>query len=652
MSTTSQENNVNPSETAVAVSEKPAGWIRWSGVITVLALVSIVVGGGYVLGSWGLKNQLEKTASEAWGAQVDIGSIGLSLSPLAIEVRELAITDPDQPMQNLLNIERIHLAVNLYHLVVGRFVMEEVDISGLALNQPRKTSGEIVRKQAEKPVEKPKQQDQSKSFMPSFDLPKAEDVLARETLQTVEQANKVEQELKQLEQEWAQAQANLPTEASIRAYQQELETLFKGPFKDLADIQQRHKRLVELQKQISADQKAIETAHKVLNDGIKQVRQDVTYLQKLPNEDLQRLLSTYSLDQSGLANVTYLLFGEKVQQPLQMALDWYQKAQPLLAWLAEYQQEQAAAKAVKPARAFGEYVQFVEFDPQPDFIIKQLRFNGALDWGRIEADVKDINFDHAQSLKPVRFVIQAQPNSRDMPLVFKGFSSALEGDQVLTRADITWPSYVVKDWLVSDNDSLPLSLKSAMTDISGQINLFGLSRSDSYLDLNYRQVEFDLSASKSADVKRYIAPAFKDIDQFSVNTRLTGRLTSPTVDIGSDLDRKLSQAFDAVYQQQLKVFKQDLERQLNAKLDAVKAPIESELKRLGVDQNKLSEQQKQLQAWLSEDADGKAKKAQTDLQKQLNDQANQRLKEEKKKAEAEAKKRLEQELKRNLKLPF
>ena len=191
-----------------------------------------------------------------------------------------------------------------------------------------------------------------------------------------------------------------------------------------------------------------------------------------------------------------------------------------------------------------------------------------------------------------------------------------------------------------------------MTDISGQINLFGLSRSDSYLDLNYRQVEFDLSASKSADVKRYIASAFKDIDQFSVNTRLTGRLTSPTVDIGSDLDRKLSQAFDAVYQQQLKVFKQDLERQLNAKLDEVKAPIESELKRLGVDQNKLSEQQKQLQAWLSEDADGKAKKAQTDLQKQLNDQANQRLKEEKKKAEAEAKKRLEQELKRNLKLPF
>ena len=444
MSTTSQENNVNPSENAVEVSEKPAGWIRWSGVITVLALIGIVVGGGYVLGSWGLKNQLEKTASEAWGAQVDIGSIGLSLSPLAIEVRGLAITDPDQPMQNLLNIERIHLAVNLYHLVVGRFVMEEVDMSGLALNQPRKTSGEIVRKQAEKPVEEPKQQDQTKSFMPSFDLPKAEDVLARETLQTVEQANKVEQEIKQLEQEWAQAQANLPTEASIRAYRQELEMLFKGPFKDLADIQQRHKRLVELQKQISADQKAIETAHKVLNDGIKQVRQDVTYLQKLPNEDLQRLLSTYSLDQSGLANVTYLLFGEKVQQPLQTALDWYQKAQPLLAWLAEYQQEQAAAKAVKPARAFGEYVQFVEFDPQPDFMIKQLRFNGALDWGRIEADVKDINFDHAQSLKPVRFVIQAQPNSRDMPLVFKGFSSALEGDQVLTRADITWPSYVVK----------------------------------------------------------------------------------------------------------------------------------------------------------------------------------------------------------------
>lgn len=683
-------------------NKKPKGWIRWSGLITFLLIAGLVIGLIYLIGSWTLKNKLENIASEAWGAKVEISSIGFGLNPIGLKVDGLALTDTEQPMQNLIEIEKIRFTVNLYHAVVGRFVMEDVALNGLKLNQPRRTSGALPKavEKTAKPEEKTPTKDstptetqtaasstesvsvadsgskkavesendnkpEESKKLPSMAMPDASEILAREKLETVEHAKQIEQRLSQVQQEWQEIEKNLPTAEKLASYQTELEALFSGSIKNINELSTKQKSLQEIEKRWQQDQAIINKAQTFIRENSSQISADIALLQKLPDQDLQRLLSSYSLDESGLKNITYLLFGESVQEKMELALDWYRKAQPLLAWIKEYRAEQAAkAKASPPKPRFeGEWVEFEEYDPQPKFMIKRVSFDGEIDWGQVKAKMWDVNFDHKNSKKPVRFALFAQPKTQQTGLVLEGESSAVATEQVITQGHAKWQDFKVDDWWMVKTKDLAINLAKADVQVASDFQLIDLQRIESQMILNYENVKFDLSDSDSNEVKTYMSPAFDDVDHFKVNAGFNGKVLAPGLSAHSDLDAKLAKGFKRVFNQQVAQFKRDLQAQLNAKLNEVKAPLDKELKRLGLDLNSLDDQQKMLQN-LESQADKQVKQVENEItgrieaeKKKLEQQAQQRLAEEqkkleqqKKKAEADAKKRLENELRKRL--PF
>ena len=651
--------------------DKPKGWIRWSGVIGLTLIAGLVAGFVYLSSSWLLKNKVEQLASEAWGAKVEIDQLGFSFNPLGLELQYLAVTDPEQPMQNLFVIDEITLSLNLYHLVVGRFVVEDMRLTGLSLNQPRQTSGELSAKAAptqaqqvaEAKAKKAKADDESGFKLPSLAMPSADEVLARESLQTTEQANKLDALAKSTEAEWAEIEKTLPSQQKLNQYQADIDRLFAGSIRDLNDLKQRQQQLAQLQQNWLTDKLAIEKAKQFINTRSSELSQGVRQLERLPNQDLQRLMATYSMDESGLSNMSYLLFGESVQQKLELAMDWYRKAQPMIAWIEAYRAESKAAAQAKPERLTGEDIVFVEYDPQPKFMIKRIDFSGQLDWGQIGAQVRDLNFDHQTSQKPVRFALQAQPPSQQTGLVIEGQSTNLNADRVVTTANAFWPDYQVTDWWLTRADVLPVRIKQAQNQFSAQAKLDGLSRLDLTLLLDYQNVDFDLSSSSSRDVKRYIAPAFADISRFNVKAGLEGRLLSPRLHASSDLDNQLSAAFNLVFQQEIARFKTSLEQSLKAELEKLKKPIEARLAQYQLDQLQVTDIETRFKA-LEQNALAQTKEAEAELQKRLDDevkrverevrekieQQQRQVEQEKKKAEQEARQKLEQELRRRL--PF
>lgn len=629
---------------------KPKGWIRWSGVISVLVLVGLVVGLGYVMSSWALKSKIESVASNAWGAKVDIEDLSFSFDPVGVDLTGVKLTDPEQPMQNLVELKQIRLSVNLYHLVVKRFVVEDLVISGLALNQPRETSGELskpLKPELESSATQKPEKSSSDFKLPSVAMPDAKEVIARERLDTVDQAKRLEELANSTEKEWAKIEASLPTAKSLARYETELKAIFENSVKDLNDLQQRQQRLKALQKDWQADQAAIQQAQDFIQNRSSEISQGLGQLEKLPNQDLQRLLSSYSMDESGLSNLTYLLFGESLQQKLQLALDWHRKAQPLIKWIEEYRAESAAEKALaeqaKKPRSLGENIAFKEFDPQPKFMIKRIDFDGDIDWGNITAKVRDVNFDQTFSRKPIRFNLQALPTTQKTALVLDGYSSTLETDSVLTSVQADWSDYQVNQWWMAKTDVLPVQLAKAKANLKGQLALTGLSQLDANLNIHYQDALFDLSQTNSDQVTRYLAPAFADIDQFKVDASLNGRIMSPKIEASSDLDNQLSAAFKQVFQQEVEAFKQQLKTQLQVRLEELKQPIEAELRRLNIDESALDDQEKALQA-IQDGAQNRLKQAESELQA--------RLDAEKKRLENEAKQKIEDELRKRIKLPF
>ncbi|MBD3821230.1 MAG: TIGR03545 family protein, partial [Thiotrichales bacterium] len=196
----------NTEEVSAPKQNKPKGWIRWSGLVTFLVLVGVVFAMTYLALTMVLKSQLEKYASQAWGAEISIDRLDFSFLPLGVSLNGIDVTDPKKPMQNLVTIGHLGASLNLYQLVVGRTVIEDMSLQHLAFNQPRMTSGALKQtadKTSEKSAAKPADAKASSGFeMPNMLVPNPQDILARQSFKTTAQAEKINAQLKQLNDKW------------------------------------------------------------------------------------------------------------------------------------------------------------------------------------------------------------------------------------------------------------------------------------------------------------------------------------------------------------------------------------------------------------------------------------------------------------------
>ncbi|WFE69215.1 TIGR03545 family protein [Thiomicrospira sp. R3] len=657
-----EEPTVNKTKKTPKSPKSPKGWIRWSGIVLLIVILGGLFALGYLLSSLMLKNKVENLASQAWGAKVEIQQLGFSFNPLGIRIEKLAVTDPEQPMQNLFVIDDITLTVNLYHLVVKRFVVEDLRLQGLALDVPRKTSGALPLKPIKPVLEEGREG--GVFNLPSVNLPGIDEILARERLETLALASALKDQSEQAAEQWKAIEQRLPREEQLKQYKIDIDRLFDGSVRDLEDLKQRQEALKTLQQRWVQDKLAIRDAQNFVRNQTRDLRQGMGDLVDMPRQDVNRIMATYSFDEEGLSNITYLLFGETVQEKLDLALDWYRKAQPLIAWVEQYRADQAKAqppKSTKPPRSQGETIAFVEFDPQPKFMIKRIDFDGKLNWGDLVAHVRDVNFDHAFSQKPVRFNVSARPQTQANPLILEGQSTNLGSQRVITQVKANWADYQIKDWRLSDSSRLPIKITEAQNQFSAEASFEGVRRMDVALIFDYQNTRFDLSEATSRDVQRYMAPAFESINAFKVEAGLSGRIYAPRFSASSDLDRHLTSGFKQVFQQELAQLKQDLEQKLRAELAVYQASLEQRVIALGVDEEKVREvaahindieayaqaQAKEAEQALRQRARDELDKVEAAAREKL-DQERAKLEAEKKQAEEEAKKKLEQELRQRL----
>ncbi|MDX1795792.1 MAG: TIGR03545 family protein [Hydrogenovibrio sp.] len=610
-------------------STPPKGWIRWSGLVTFAALVAAVVAISYLSVTLLLKNQLEHYASQAWGAKVEIGDIDLGIFPIRVGVSNLRVTDPDKPMENLFQVGHIGASLNFYHWVVGRTVIDNLRLEKLAFNQPRKTSGALkkVKKTAAEQAAEAKKKPGMKLEMPSFVVPKPEEVLARQNLKTPEKAEAIKQQLSELDQQWSSLQKQLPSQQMINDFQQRFNQITQGDFKNPAEIQAKQKEFEALQKEVSQKMAVVEKSRDLFQSKLPKLQKDVAELKRLPAQDLKNLQQAYSFDQKGVSNLTYMLYGPKVQHYVDQANYWYQKAKPfidkisakLAASKAEKQQQQAK-------RLAGQNIAFKEYDPEPSFIIKHLSLSTQIDWGKLTLNARNVNFTQASSHMPITYQAEVQPASQPSALKVTGESNWVQPGKGFNLAKIEWPNYQIKDWALAKDDNLPIWMNQAKADVAGVIRLGQNADITGDMKLAYHDVDFDLSRTKSKDVKRYLAPIFSEIRQFTVNSDISGSLMAPSIGAKSDLDRHLSSAFNKVIEKEVAKAKADLTKQFNAMVAQQLGPVNQQLAGLLGDQNQLNKGYNGLDKILSGNSDAFAKEAQEKLQKQMEDKAKSEVK--------------------------
>lgn len=595
-------------------------WIRWSGLAGFVVVTGLLVAFFMLAAAPLIKSSIEHFGSQAAGAQVSVDDVALNFSPLGVTLTGLQVADSEQPMENLLQFEQAVAELELAPLLLGKGIVRDLSVTDLRFNTARQVSGALP--QTEEPEQEvaiiEENAAQEESPLALTELPSAEEILAREPLRTESAGNQLQQHFSQHQQAVDETLAQVPDDQALAAYQQQLQTLLSGDIKSLQDFNQRKQKLEQLKKQFKQDKAAVAAAKQAISQARTDIAASLTELKNAPSADLQHIKSKYRFDAGGAANISGLLFGEQAAEWAEKALYWYGKLKPYLA----SDEASGETEERQTQRAGGRFVHFPSDNPWPEFLIRRAQLSAPALGGFMQIEATDITHQPALLGRPARVVIQGQQLTAidDLNLEAVLDHRRQPGKDTLTMA--------IKDWQLQ-----PVDLGIAGTQLSSaRVQLQGLAvlaAGQLQAQADAQVVDAQFEGQGKTQFAKEMTRALAGINRFDVQASANGKLTSPKVKLGSDLDKQLNAAFQQRLKEKQTELENKLQAQLNEKVQSYLGDYSDELTQLNQLDGSLDDKSQQLQQMASRKLDSyedKQKQRAKQKQQQLKDKAKDKLK--------------------------
>ncbi len=130
-------------------------FIRFKGLVAFVIIIVVFGIFWFFFVDGIVKRLIQKYGTQAVGARVEVGAADLSLFPVGLKLEHLEVTDPDSPMKNAVEINRISLSLEPSSLFRRKIIVKEMLVDGIQLQTPRKTSGAIRGKKKPEKAQEP-----------------------------------------------------------------------------------------------------------------------------------------------------------------------------------------------------------------------------------------------------------------------------------------------------------------------------------------------------------------------------------------------------------------------------------------------------------------------------------------------------------------
>jgi len=558
--------------------------IRWGGLITFVVLTAIVIAAALFSGMV-LKPVLESKFTEMNGAKVDIDAVNISYSPFALEINNIQITDPSEPMINTAQIEQVRLLLSFGRILMGQLVIDDASIIGVRVETPRDESGQITETAAQ---ESSDAAEEEASFdVPGFDFPDIDELLAKNPLQSEILLDKLNKYLTEIDGQWKTTKDGLPDSAKMDSYEKRFNKIKKDAKGNAAQKLAAIKAAKALTREIKADADKVKKAKTQFSDDIKHVNKSIRDVKAAPAKDLKEIKSKYSLDGAGAENVSRMLFGDEVTSYLAMARKWYARVEP---YLSNDSDEEQAEPVVE--RGKGVDVVFEEHDPRPDFYVAKASITADLPRGEFEGEINNISSDQSINKQPMRFKLQGVNMVDKESEALTGEFNYVDKSNSFTKINYALSKAQIDQLTISRSSQLPLDMKAALmtSKVDARLQngvLKGVANNQ------FRQVDFDAGSSSM------FASAFEGVKAFDIDARFSGAIGDLSVKIDSDLDNQLGKQMKAQFAQKKKKFEADLKARIDEKIKEPMARIDEKKKKLDALKQHVDDSEKQLQQKLA-----------------------------------------------------
>lgn len=268
-----------------------------------------------------VKKGLTATMQEIFGAKTDIQKVDLQIFGASLEISGLAQASSESPMKNIFEIDKIDVAFNLTDLLRGKFHAKNIEVSGVAIDTERKTSGELARKpkakkQKEVVADTKKDSDSimnaaADQLKKMFESYNPETMLSniQNELKSPAVANSIASDVNAKVEKWK----NVPNEyqASIAKLSASVDSLVKTNWenitnaatlkKAISDIETAMNESNSLKKKMSATSRDIKTDTNAVNGYSRQLQNAIKADSSLVDSKISEMKKLFSAD--GLKNI-------------------------------------------------------------------------------------------------------------------------------------------------------------------------------------------------------------------------------------------------------------------------------------------------------------------------------------------------------------
>ena len=549
-------------------------WIRWQGLIAFIIIVGGLSAFFLLLIDGLVKRAIEKTGTLIVRAKVELNDANVTLFPLGITLTRLQVTNPNAPMTNAVEAERISFSMDLGQMLRHRSIIEEMTIDRMQFRTDRETSGAISRR-AKTPPGPLKKKITETIQLPSLEIPNIRQILDQEELGTLALVEQIREEIKTGREDWEKQIDELPKKDKLREYRKRIQKIKKSGKGGLEGILGGVSGAVKLRSDIKKDLDRIKDARKALKKDLKALDGRVKEAKKAPRKDINRLREKYSLSTEGLSNFTRLLLGQQIGEWTETLLRWYETARPYLDRFAK--KDEGGPEVIKPVRGKGVDVRFQEDHPLPDFLIRLANLSIDIPAGTFSGKVKNITSEQHILGSPLIFEVNGE-DLKDFDVAsFNGELNRVSPSAPHDSFHLNLKGYNLKNLALSKSKQFPVQLRQGVTDLKGQASIKGAAIEAS-VSADLRKVRLETTLPKDAKpIPKTMASTLADVKGFNLKGGLSGTREAYDLSLTSDLDRVLKNAVGKQVREQAARFERRLSRAVNEKVNKQLDDLESKL---------------------------------------------------------------------------
>ena len=527
----------------------------------------------FVVVDWVVKITIESQGTKAVGAKVDVAGADLSLFPAGLEILGLQVTNPDSPMTNALAVNRIYSDIELMPLIKRKVIIDNLRMEGIRIDTPRKTSGALPGSSAKSSGEKgagalPPWFDKicPEGGAVSFSIPKVEDILNREKLESLKLAQDLRANIDSAENSWQQRIKELPSQKDLNAYRERLNKL-KAKGGGLTALLGSAAEVKSLSDDLKSEMDRIKKARTEYQAELSQLKEQAARLAEAPRREAQRLKAKYTVSAEGAAHLSRLLFGPSVCGLWQKGYAWYERLKPYMGG-SSGSTEKAGGPKPQPEPQKGD---------QPDFLIRQLHVDALLDAGKFTGEAKDITSNPRILDKPLTFRFLGSQMKQIQKFAADGVLNFLQPGTPRHRVKVMMQGYDLHDYNLGDAEALPISIVKAVADVNMDLNLAG-PQLNTLLKAQLDGVRMAVEKTAGTEISAALADAVAAVTQFGLTAAIQGSAPDYKARIQSDLDKVLSKAVGQIISKTTA----KLESQLQAGIaQKIKDPLNQAQQQLG-----------------------------------------------------------------------